>query len=50
MTPKQRELLEWIAELWRGDYSASRFDGRDGRRWIYTVIENDGVGRGTNGI
>jgi hypothetical protein len=33
------ELLERIALLWRGDWSAHMFDGKDGHRWIITALK-----------
>lgn len=38
MTDRQIELLRLIGDTWRGDWSGSVFDGRDGRRWIETAL------------
>lgn len=41
MTGPRGELLRRIAELWRGDWSAMNFDGRDGNRWILCALDGD---------
>ena len=32
------DALNRISELWRGDWSAREFDGKDGHRWIQTAL------------
>lgn len=32
-------LFRRIGDLWRGDWSGSSFDGRDGKRWIDTILD-----------
>lgn len=34
-------LLRRIANLWRGDWSGTEFDGRDGKRWILAALDGD---------
>jgi hypothetical protein len=35
------DLLERIAQLWRGDWSGHVFDGKDGADWINTALHGD---------
>lgn len=41
MTGPRGELLRRIAALWRGDWSAFTFDGKDGSSWILTALDGD---------
>lgn len=41
MSGPRGELLRRIAELWRGDWSAMTFDGKDGSGWILTALDGD---------
>lgn len=38
---RRRKLLLRIGDLWRGDWSGSNFDGRDGKKWLYAIAGDD---------
>lgn len=35
------QLLRRIADLWRGDWTADRFDGDDLHTWITTILDGN---------
>jgi hypothetical protein len=49
VSPPEREtiierrdrLIREIARLWRGDWSGTTFDGRDGQRMLLTALDGD---------
>lgn len=41
MDDRRAGLLRRIGALWRGDWTGHVFDGRDGNRWITTILDGD---------
>ena len=38
---RRDELILRIGQLWRGDWSGSSFDGRDGQDWLTCAVSGD---------
>lgn len=43
IAPQRADALRRIGLLWRGDWSGTVFDGRDGQRWIETALSGGTV-------
>jgi hypothetical protein len=41
LTERRVRVIRRIGSIWRGDWSGTMFDGRDGRRWLETALDGD---------